>query len=79
MDVSKIIKETISKYISEECKMLREFKNPKDAETVRACGDMLQSLHDSIVENGVSKREVTVVMMNKIIGEIGHLEEMMTM
>ena len=79
MDVSKIVKEAINKYISEECKMLKEFKNPKDAETVRVCGDMLQNLHDSLVENGVSKREVTVVTMNKIIGELRHLEEMMMM
>ena len=79
MDVSKIVKEAINKYISEECKMLKEFKNPKDAETVRVCGDMLQNLHDSLVENGVSKREVTVVTMSKIIGELRHLEEMMMM
>ena len=39
-NISRIINEEIKKYISGKC-MIREFKNPNDAETVRACGDML--------------------------------------
>ena len=78
MGVRKIVKEEISKLLSEK-RMLSEYKNPRDLETVRACGDMLQNLHDNIVKNGVSKREITIVMMSKIIGEIRHLEQMMEM
>ena len=39
-NIKRIINEEITKYISEKC-MIKEFKNPNDAETVRVCGDML--------------------------------------
>lgn len=74
--ISKIIQEEITKYISDKC-MLKEYKNPNDAETVRVCGDMLEQLYNSIIENGCSKREITVEMMGNIIGELRHLEQMM--
>lgn len=74
--ISKIIQEEITKYISGKC-MLKEYKNPNDAETVRVCGDMLEQLYNSIIENGCSKREITVEMMGNIIGELRHLEQMM--
>lgn len=74
--ISKIIQEEITKYISGKC-MLKEYKNPNDAETVRVCGDMLEQLYNSIIENGCSKREITVEMMGNIIGELRRLEQMM--
>ena len=57
--------------------MIKEYKNPNDSETVRVCGDMLQQLYDSIINNGCSKHEITVETMGKIIGELRRLEEMM--
>jgi hypothetical protein len=71
-----IISEVINNYIESKC-MLREYKNPNDADTVRSCGDMLQQLYNNLLQNGCSKREITIEMMAKIIGEIRHLEEMM--
>lgn len=76
MDINTIISEEINKYINEKC-MIKEYKNPNDAETVRACGDMLQQLYDNIIAQGSSKREITVETMYKIISQLRHLEEMM--
>lgn len=71
-----IISEVINNYIKSKC-MLREYKNPNDADTVRSCGDMLQQLYNNLLQNGCSKREITIEMMARIIGEIRHLEQMM--
>ncbi len=71
-----IISEVINKYINTKC-MLKEYKNPADAETVRVCGDTLQQLHDKIVNDGTSRNEITVVLIQKIISQIRHLEQMM--
>lgn len=71
-----IISEVINNYIESKC-MLREYKNPNDADTVRSCGDMLQQLYNNLLQNGCSKREITIEVMAKIIGELRHLEEMM--
>lgn len=71
-----IISEVISKYIESKC-MLKEYRSPNDAEIVRQCGDMLQQLYNNTVGNGMSKREITVEVMARIIGELRHLEEMM--
>jgi hypothetical protein len=71
-----IISEVINNYINSKC-MLREYRNPNDAETVRVCGDNLQQLYDRIIAQGSSKREITVEFMHKIIGDLRHLEEMM--
>ena len=71
-----IISEVINNYIENKC-MLREYKNPNDADTVRSCGDMLQQLYNNLLQNGCSKREITIEMMARIIGEIRHLEQMM--
>jgi hypothetical protein len=71
-----IISEVINNYINSKC-MLKEYKNPNDAETVRVCADNLQQLYDRIIAQGSSKREITVEVMSKIIGELRHLEEMM--
>jgi hypothetical protein len=71
-----IISEVINNYINSKC-MLREYKNPNDAETVRVCGDTLQQMYDRIIQQGSSKREITVEYLQRIIGEIRHLEEMM--
>lgn len=74
--ISRIISEEITKYISEKC-MLKEYKNPNDAETVRVCGDTLEQLYNRILQNGYSRHEITMETMEKIIGEIRHLEQMM--
>ena len=71
-----IINEVINNYINSKC-MLREYKNPNDAETVRVCGDTLQQMYDRIIQQGSSRREITVEYLQRIIGEIRHLEEMM--
>ena len=71
-----VISEVINNYIESKC-MLREYKNPNDADTVRSCGDMLQQLYNNLLQNGCSKREITIEMMARIIGEIRHLEQMM--
>ena len=71
-----IISEVINNYIDSKC-MLKEYRNPNDAETVRVCADNLQQLYDRIIAQGSSKREITVEVMSKIIGELRHLEEMM--
>ena len=71
-----IISEVINNYINSKC-MLREYKNPNDAETVRVCGDTLQQMYDRILQQGSSKREITMEYLQRIIGEIRHLEEMM--
>jgi hypothetical protein len=70
-----IISEVINNYIKSKC-MLKEYKNPLDADTVRVCGDTLQQMYDRIIQQGSSKREITVEYLGKIIGEIRHLEEM---
>lgn len=76
MNKDNIITEIINDYVKSKC-MLREYKNPNDAETVRVCGDTLQQMYDRIIQQGSSKREITVEYLQKIIGEIRHLEEMM--
>ena len=71
-----IISEVINKYIENKC-MLKEYRNPNDADIVRQCGDILQQLYNNTVGNGMSKREITVEVMARIIGELRHLEKMM--
>lgn len=74
--INNIINKTINNYIKSKC-MLREYKNPNDAETVKVCGDTLQQLYDKIIAQGSSRHEITMVRMLEIIGEIRHLEKMM--
>ncbi len=74
--INNIINKAINNYIKSKC-MLREYKNPNDAETVRVCGDTLQQLYDKIIAQGSSRHEITMVRMLEIIGEIRHLEKMM--
>ena len=76
MNVNRIISEEITKYISDKC-MLKEYKNPNDAEIVRVCGDTLEQLYQRIVGGGMSKREATMEMLAKIISDIRRLEQVM--
>ena len=76
MNLNEIISEEITKYLSEEC-MLKEYKNPNDAETVRVCGDTLEELYNRILQGGMSKREATIEMLGKIINGIRRLEQLM--
>ena len=75
-NINSVISEEIKKYISDKC-MLKEYKNPNDAETVRVCGNMLEQLYSNIVNNGCSRREITVEVMAKIINDLKRLEQMM--
>ena len=76
MNLDKIISEEITKYLSDKC-MLKEYKNPNDAETVRVCGDTLEQLYQRILGEGCSKREITMEMLANIINEIRRLEQVM--
>ncbi len=76
-NINSVIKEEITKYISEKC-MIREYKNPKDSQTVRVCGDMLEQLYNRIIQNGCSRREITMEMMYKIISDLRRLEQIMS-
>lgn len=76
MNLNKIISEEITKYLSDKC-MLKEYKNPNDAETVRVCGDTLEQLYQRILREGCSKREITMEMLANIISEIRRLEQVM--
>jgi len=78
MTFSKIITEEINKCINSKC-MLKEYKNPNDAETVRVCADTLQQLYENIIGNGISKHEITMIQLSKIIGELRRLERTMNM
>ena len=75
-DFNRIISEEIIKYINKKC-MIKEYKNPNDAETVRVCGDMLEQLYSNMISGGCSKREITAETIYKIIGELRHLEQIM--
>jgi hypothetical protein len=76
MNINRIISEEITKYLSDKC-MLKEYKNPNDAETVRVCGDTLEQLYQRIVGGGCSKHEITMEMLAKIISDIRRLEQVM--
>ena len=76
-NINSVIKEEITKYISEK-RMIREYKNPKDSQTVRACGDMLEQLYSRIIQNGCSRHEITMEMMYKIISDLRRLEQIMS-
>ena len=76
MNINRIISEEITKYLSDKC-MLKEYKNPNDAETVRVCGDTLEQLYQRIVGGGMSKHEITMEMLAKIISDIRRLEQVM--
>jgi hypothetical protein len=78
MNLSKIISEEINKCINSKC-MLREYKNPRDAETVRACRNMLQNLYNNSINNGMSRHEITMENMAKIISDLERLEQVMDM
>ena len=78
MNFSKIITEEINKCINSKC-MLREYKNPNDAETVRACRNMLFNLYNNSLRKGMSKREITMEKIAAIIGELERLEQVMNM
>lgn len=75
--VEDIVRNVVNNYVNENCMLLKEFKNPVDAETVRVCADTLAKLHDDIIGSGVSRREVTVEKLASIVKELRRLEEEM--
>ena len=56
--------------------MLNKDKNPEDIATIKDCESKIEEIHDRLISNGVSKREITVVKMKKIIDDLNHLEKM---
>ena len=73
-----IVTNVINNYLKENC-MLKEYKNPKDAETLRVCGDMLKTMYENIIANGTSAHEITTEKLSNIIHEIEKLEKMMSL
>lgn len=69
-----IITEVINEYLESKC-MINEYKNPKDAETIRVCGDQLEALYKRIIEGGVSKNEYLVERLGKAVLELRKLEK----
>lgn len=72
-----IINEVINQYLDKEL-MLKEYKNPKDSETLRVCTDMLQSVYESAISNGTSRREIVMEKLGNIIMELRKLEKIMS-
>ena len=75
-DINTVVAETVNNYVERKM-MLNEYKNPNDAETIRVCAEMLASLHDKIVGSGVSKHEITVEKIAKVVDELKRIEAMM--
>lgn len=75
MNTEKIIAEVIDNYLKKNA-MLKEYRNPKDSETIRVCADQLDNLYNTIISNGASKNEYTVEQLHKIVSELRKLEGM---
>ena len=73
-----IINEVINEYIGSK-KMLKEYKNPNDSETVRVCADQLEGLYNQILGDGISRHEVTIEKLGSIVMELRKLQQMMSM
>lgn len=58
--------------------MTKEYRNPRDAETVRNCIAMLENIHDKAIQNGVSKNEIVVEKLSIIILELKKIEKFMS-
>lgn len=58
--------------------MYKECKDPKGAEKIQACIDILQEIHDGIISKGCSKREITTVTLTKIIQELKNVKHSMS-
>ena len=69
-----VITEVINNYIKNR-KMLKEYKNPDDAETIRVCADMLDDMYKNIISNGTSKNEYTIEKLGKIVVELRRLQK----
>lgn len=76
IDEKRIIRECINSVIRDK-KMLNEYKSPKCCEVIGSCIDQLQGLHDEIVNNGVSKHEITVEDLQKAIEMLKKVYKMM--
>lgn len=73
-----VVKDVINNYIESKC-MLKEYKNPQDSETIRACTDMLENVYNKIIGNGASRNEYSLEKLGKIIAELRKLEEQFKM
>ena len=75
--IDRIINNVVSKVIKES--MLREYKNQEDCDIVRQYADGLQQMHDRIVKGGLSRHEITMVTLDKIIRDLRNLEHQMSL
>ena len=72
--VNQIVSEVLEKYIGDKC-MLKEYKNPKDSDTIRVCADTLEQLYKDIIYRGTSKHECNVVQLGEIIHKLRKIEK----
>lgn len=76
-DINTVVAEVVNNYVDKKI-MLSEYKNPVDVETIRVCANMLATLHDKIVSSGVSKHEITVEKIAKVVDDLKRIEDMMS-
>lgn len=76
-DINTVVAEVVNNYVDKKI-MLSEYKNPVDVETIRVCANMLTTLHDKIVSSGVSKHEITVEKIAKVVDDLKRIEGMMS-
>lgn len=79
-NTDKIVKVVIDNYINENCERLDEFRNPINAHEVGVYAKNLENMRDNIInKSGISRNEITMVKLNKIIMDLHSLEKMMSM
>ena len=79
-NTNQIVKEVINNYINENCKRIDEFRNPVNAHEIGVYANNLENMRNNIMNNnGVSRNEITMVKLNKIIMDLRSLEQMMSM
>lgn len=76
-NINTVVAEVVNNYVDKKI-MLSEYKNPVDVETIRVCANMLATLHDKIVSSGVSKHEITVEKIAKVVDDLKRIEDMMS-
>lgn len=75
--VNRIINEVVDDYIRKNALVL-EYKNPKDAETIRVCAELLEKLRENMITCGASKNEHVVVRLGRVISELDAIKRLIT-
>jgi len=78
MVMKDLITEVINDYLKQQT-MLKEYKNPKDSETLRVCAEMLENIYNGIISNGGSRNEITTQRLGNVIAELRKIEKAMEM